>query len=186
MNDDSGHDDVNFEPLSAQAGDDELGDAGAAQAKVKKLREELKESQKKAAEYLDGWQRCKADSVNARKDALRDGERLAERAKEGVTEDLLPVLDSFDMAMGADVWETVSEDWRAGINHIRNQLLDVLEKNGIERFGKVGEPFDPRLHEAVQEVDDMPGDSHTIVKVLRHGYRAGERSVRPAQVIIKK
>lgn len=180
MNDDSLHDDIDLAP------EEEMGDIAAAQGKLKKLGEELKESQKKAAEYLDGWQRCKADSVNVRKDALRDAERASERAKSGFVEDLLPVLDSFDMAMGAEAWETVNEDWRAGINHIRTQLLDALQKNGVERFGKIGEAFDPRLHEAVQEVDDMPGEPHSVVKVLRHGYRVGERLIRPAQAIIKK
>jgi len=180
MNNGSMHDDADFVP------EEEMGDIASAQAKVKTLREELKESQKKAAEYLDGWQRCKADSVNARKDALRDAERAGERAKSGFVEDVLPALDSFDMAMGTEAWETVNEDWRAGINHIRTQLLDALQKNGIERFGSIGEPFDPRLHEAVQEVDDVPGETHSVVKVLRHGYRAGERLIRPAQVIIKK
>ncbi len=166
--------------------DEEMGDAAAAQAKLKKLRAELKDAQAKAAENLAGWQREKADAINARKDAMRDAARATERAIDAFVEDILPALDSFDMAMGAASWETVSEDWRAGMNHIRNQLLEVLQKNGVARVGKVGEAFDPRMHEAVQEVDDMAGDSHTIVRVLRSGYAAGERLIRPAQVIIKK
>ena len=165
--------------------DEEIGDAVAAQARVKKLREELKESQKKAAEYLDGWQRCKADSVNARRDALHDAKRATEREKDSFVEDIVPVLDSFDNAGASDAFANMSEEWQEGIRRIQNQLLGILEKHGVERFGKIGEPFDPRLHEAVQEADG-PGEPHAIVAVLRHGYRSGDRTIRPAQVVIKK
>lgn len=172
--------DIDYEP------EGELGDMGAAQAKLKKLRGELKEAQIKAAEHLAGWQRCKADSVNARKDALRDAERAVEREKESFVYDLLPVLDSFDMATANDAFAAMGEEWKIGIQHIQNQLLGVLENHGVRRFGKLGDVFDPRIHEAAEETDDLPGESHSIVRILRHGYAAGERIIRPAQVIIKK
>jgi len=171
---------INFEP------EDEMGDIGAAQAKVKKLRDELKETKEKRDEYLDGWQRCKADSINARKEATERHDRAHGRGKETVIEDIIPVLDSFDMAAGGEAWLAVDENWRNGIEFIRNQLLDVLSRHGIERFAKVGEQFDHQLHEAVQEVDDMPGESGEIVRVLRFGYKTGDRVIRPAQVIVKK
>lgn len=178
MTEDEIRDDVDFEP------EEELGDMGAAQAKLKKLRTELKEAQKKAAENLDGWQRCKADSINARKDALREAERATEREKESFVYDLLPVLDSFDMAFSGGAFEAMSPEWQQGMRHIQNQLLGVLETHQIARYGKIGEPFDPNLHEAMQESDAFPGDPHTIVRILRHGYKAGERILRPAQVIV--
>lgn len=174
------HDDIDIEP------EEDSADVATVQAKLKKLRAALTDAQAKAAENLTGWQREKADAINARKDAMREAARTTERAIDAFVEDLLPALDSFDMAMGAAAWETVSEDWRAGMNHIRNQLLDTLQKNGVSRIGKVGDPFDPRFHEAVQEVEDAAGDTHSIVKILRYGYGAGERLIRPAQVIIKK
>ena len=180
MNDEQEREDVDFEP------EDELGDVGAAQAKIKRLRAELKEAQVKRDEYLAGWQRCKADSVNARNDAVKNTERSLERAKDAFVEDVLPALDSFDMATSSATWDAVSEEWRSGIGRIQNQLLDSLQKNGVKRFGKSGEKFDPARHEAVQEVEDGDGESHTVLKVLRHGYLAGERVIRPAQVIIRR
>ncbi|MBI4087947.1 nucleotide exchange factor GrpE [Candidatus Kaiserbacteria bacterium] len=171
--------DVNFEP------EEELGDAAATQAKLKKLREELAAVKKERQEYLDGWQRCKADSVNARKDMLAAADRASERVKEAFLSDVIPALDSFDMATGNEAWEAMDAGWKSGIEHIRNQLLDVLERNDIKRFGKVGEKFDPQHHEAVQEVEDMPGEPHSIVKILRYGYEVGGRIIRPAQVIVK-
>lgn len=172
--------DVNFEP------EEELGDLGAVQAKLKKLKDELVKVKAERQEYLDGWQRCKADSVNARKDSVSAAERAGARAKEALVEDIIPALDGFDMAAGSPSWESVDAGWRSGIDQIRNQLLDVLSRNGVERFGKIGEPFDHALHEAVQEVDDMPGASNTVVRVLRFGYRMNGRIIRPAQVIVKK
>jgi molecular chaperone GrpE len=179
MKDDETRDEIDFEP------DDEFGDVGAAQAKLKKLRSELKEAQAKRDEYLAGWQRAKADSVNAKNDALRNAERSVERAKDALIEELFPALDSFDMATASESWDAVSEEWKSGMGRIHNQLLDILHRNGVKRFGKSGEKFDPAHHEAVQEVADGNGESHTILKVLRHGYAIGDRVIRPAQVIVR-
>ena len=150
------------------------------------MRDELKESQTKAAEYLDGWQRAKAESIKVRRDALQSSERAIERARAALVEDLLPVLDSFDMAVGSEALAGLGEEWQRGMGHIHNQLLGVLEQRSVTRFGKVGEVFDPRRYEALEEVDDAPGESHTIVKVIRHGYNSGDQVIRPAQVIVKK
>lgn len=170
---------LDFEP------EEELGSIGAAQAKIKKLRAELKEAQAKRDEYLAGWQREKADAINAKKEIAHDGIRMAARVKANLIEDLLPSLDSFDMAYGSSSWENVDPTWRSGVDGIRNQLLDMLSKNGISRFGKEGDMLDPYLHEAVQEVSDGPGESGSIVRVLRSGYKAGDHVLRPAQVIVK-
>lgn len=172
-------DDIAFEP------EEEMGDIAAAQSKLKKLRTELKEAQQKASDHLAGWQREKADSINARKDALREAERAVEREKESFVYDLLPVLDSFDMAFSGGAFEAMSTEWQQGMKHVQNQLLGVLETHGVTRYGKVGEVFDPALHEAMQESSELPGDPHTIVRILRHGYRMGERIIRPVQAIIR-
>jgi len=180
MTDDETRDDIELEP------NDELGDVAAAQAKLKSLREKLKDAQTKRDEYLAGWQRCKADGVNSRKDALEQAQRAASREKDSFVEDILPVLDSFDMASTSQAWASVDDEWRAGIGHIQNQLLGILEKHGVKRFGKIGEKFDPRLHDAAQEVDDGDSESHTVLKILRHGYRSGDKIIRAAHVIIRK
>jgi len=172
--------DVDFEP------DDEVGTVGAVKAKMEKLRGELEKVKAERQEYLDGWQRAKADSVNARKDLLASAERQGARAKESLIEDIIPALDGFDLAAGSPAWESVDAGWRSGIDQIRNQLLDVLSRHGVERYGKVGEQFDHALHEAVEERDDMPGESGTIVRILRYGYKMNGKVLRPAQVIVKK
>ncbi|HTR19019.1 MAG TPA: nucleotide exchange factor GrpE [Candidatus Paceibacterota bacterium] len=172
--------DLDFEP------EDELGSVGAAKAKLQKLKDELEKVKKERQEYLDGWQRAKADMVNSRQETLRQAKRQGERAVESFIEDLIPALDGFDLAAGSPSWETVAPEWRSGVSQIQNQLLDALLRQGVKRFGKVGEKFDHALHEAVQETDDMPGEPGTIVRILRYGYRMGDRIIRPAQVILKR
>ncbi len=188
MNEEHTHDAPEEEPAVEMAfePDEELGDPSAAQAKVKKLRAELAQAKKEKAEYLDGWQRCKADIINTKKDAAAASVRAQSRGMETLIEDIIPALDGFDMAAGSEAWAGVDPSWRGGIEQVRNQIFDALQRNGITRFGKVGEMFDPYLHEAVQEVDDVAGESHSIVKILRHGYRSKDRVIRPAQVVIKK
>ncbi len=173
-------DDVNFEP------EEELGDMGAAQAKLKKLRAELKEAQAKRDEYLDGWQRCKADSVNTRRELVSQSDKAHSRGKEAIVEEVIPVLDSFDMATVGEAWESVNDSWRSGMDQIRNQLLDILSRHNIERYGKVGEQFDHALHDALQEDENAAGESGTITRVIRYGYKTPDRVIRPAQVIVKK
>lgn len=177
---DGKRDDVDFES------EEELGDLAAAEAKLQKLRDELQKVKKERQEYLDGWQRCKADSVNAKKDAEARATRLSEMLREELVHDIIPALDSFDMAAGSEAWASVSDGWRSGMEHVRNQLLEALRRNGIERVGRVGEGVDHALHEIMEERDDVAGESGTVSRVLRFGYKTKERVLRPAQVILKK
>lgn len=176
MNDELHNDDIDFEP------EDEMGETGAAKAKMQKLRAQLKEAQAKRDEYLDGWQRCKADMINARKDAAEAHAKASIRGKEILVEELIPALDGFDMAMQGESWNNVDAAWRAGIESIKSQIESVLRAHGVEIYGKEGESFDPSLHEPIQEMEG--GESHKVAKVFRRGYRTGERVLRPAQVAI--
>ena len=171
--------DVNFEP------EEELGDVQAAHVKLKKLKDELANIKQERQEFLDGWQRCKADSVNARRDALLSAERVAARSKEALVEEIVPALDGFDMASGSAAWDSLDTQWKSGIDQIRNQLLDVLSRNGVERFGKIGDTFDHAQYEAIEERDDVAGEPGTVARVLRFGYKMNGRVVRPAHVIVK-
>ncbi|MDO8576252.1 MAG: nucleotide exchange factor GrpE [bacterium] len=173
-------DDVNFEP------DEDLGDVAAAQAKLKKLKDEFAEVKAQRQEYLDGWQRCKADSVNARKDALQAAEREAGRSRDILIHDIIPALDSFEMATASEAWGAIDKGWRTGMENVQNLLFDALAKSGVSRYGRIGESFDPMLHEMVDEEHEGAAASQTITRVVRSGYRIGERVLRAAQVIVKK
>ena len=178
MNDEL-HEDVDFEPA------EEFGGVASAKAKLNKLKDELAEVKKERQEYLDGWQRCKADSINSKKETERQASRTAEMLREALVHDIIPALDSFDMAAGSENWAEVSDGWRSGMELVRNQLVEALRTHGIERYGKVGEAIDHTLHEIIEERDDLAGDHGTIARVLRYGYKNGPKIMRPAQVIVK-
>lgn len=159
--------------------------------KIKKLQKQLKACLSEKQEYLDGWQRAKADLVNFRKD--EDSRRVenSRLATEGVLLDLLPVLDSFDMAFGnTEVWERVEETWRKGIEHIHAQLLSTLKQHGIEPFNPIGKRFDPTRHDSVESVaTEKKSEDNTITEVLQRGYELNGKIIRPARVkiaILKK
>jgi molecular chaperone GrpE len=120
-----------------------------------------------------------------KKELAHDAIRMGARVKEGLIEDILPALDSFDMATATEAWASIDDGWRNGMENVQNQLLEALKRNGVERFGKVGEMANPHLHEILQELSDVSGESGEIVRVLRSGYKAGERVIRAAQVIVK-
>ena len=166
--------------------DEELGDVAAAQAKLKKLKDELAKAKAERQEYLDGWQRCKADSINARRDIESRAARVGETLREALVHDIIPALDSFDLATQTESWAEVSDGWKSGMEQVRDQLIEALRTHGIERFGKVGDRFDHALHEATEERDDLAGESGTIAQILRYGYKSGDRIIRPAHVITKK
>ena len=102
-------------------------------------------------ELVDTLRRVQADFENYRKRVLREQTSLVERATERLVEDLLPVLDSFDGALGslAGSDSPEAEKVRNGVVGIRTQFVSVLEKAGLERIEADGTPFDPNEHEAV-------------------------------------
>ncbi len=185
----------NAEPLDEYSEEDDIDDVtfvesdenGAAlptKDVTKKLREELKQTRKEKEEYLTGWQRAKADYVNLQKHEETLRKDLRARITMGLVDDILPALDSFDMAMGnRDAWEKVDANWRSGVEYIQQQLLKALENYGVEKIGKLGEHFDPNLHEAIENVhtDDKKHD-HTVASVTQSGYKMGDKVIRPARV----
>ena len=168
--------DVDFEP------EEELGSVGALKEKLRKCREELETARKEKGEYLEGWQRAKADLINERKEHAESGRRLADGALARLLEDLIPALDSFNMAMRSDAWNTVDATWRIGIESIAKQITSALNAHSVTAFGAPGDAYDPQLHEIAQEVDgDAPG---AVAYVVRRGWKLKDRVIRPAHVAI--
>lgn len=183
-----------FEPgaISSDKDDEEefeIEDDGATDKdKIKKLRDQLKDSQKKSAENMDGWQRALADYANLKKDSAEQVKELKGYVLESFIEELFPVLDSFDMAMkNKETWESVNENWRKGIEYIYIQLTSILSNNQVEVVGNVGEKWSPDLHVAIEEVetDDEKKDG-TISEVVQKGYKGTKGVIRPAKVKIYK
>jgi molecular chaperone GrpE len=130
-------------------------------------------------EYLAHLQRTQAEFDNYRKRMLRDQTTHLERATAGLVEQLLPVLDSFELALGSG--GTDVERLRKGVELVYGELLGALEKAGLQRIEALGKPFDPEEHEAVMHVEDDGGEPG-VRDVVRSGYRFKGRVIRPAMV----
>ena len=164
----------------------EDGDALPTKDVVGKLRADLKQARSDKEEYLTGWQRAKADYINLQKEMDQVRANTSIVTKEKMVENLLPAIDSFDMAMAnKESWEKVDQNWRTGVEYIYQQIMNGLADSGVERIDKVGIAFDPSLHQSMETIvtDDQSKD-HTVAKVIQAGYKIGDRVVRPARVNI--
>jgi molecular chaperone GrpE len=157
-------------------------DVAEAEAAVESDLSQLEQLEGERAELMDTLRRVQADFENYRKRVLREQTALVERATERLVEDLLPVLDSFDGALGslATADSAEADKVRDGVLGIRSQLVSVLEKAGLERIEADGAAFDPNEHEAVLQ-DSGSGEPH-VAETMRTGYRLKGRVLRPAMV----
>ncbi len=164
--------------------DSQVGDQYAK--KIKSLKDKLEKCQSEKQEYLDGWQRAQADFINYKK----NNESIFVQAKEvsttEVVESLLPILDSFDMALNGNFDDSFKK-WLTGFEYVHQQFKRVLEQYGIEELNPLGAPFSPESHEALEEVvtDDESLD-HTVAQVILKGYKTSKRIIRAAQVKVYK
>lgn len=151
---------------------------------VAKLRERLKICMRERQEYLDGWQRSKADFVNQKKEQDKERSQFIAFAKEDIIHQILPVLDSFEMAFSnKEMWNTVEKNWRLGVEHIYAQLLGVLEDNEVIQMNPEGEPFNPKQHSSIEVVlTDKKIEQDSIAEVVQRGYLLRGKVIRPARV----
>ena len=160
-------------------GDGAAPDDAPADLSVEALLDDVERLTGERDEYLDRLRRSQADFENSKKRLLRDAEGRAEAVSGRLVEDLLPVLDACDAAI------THGE---SGVEPVFAALLQVLEKNGLERIDPTGDVFDPNRHEAVMHEPAADGDDPAlslVVEVLRIGYGWKGRVVRAAMVKVR-
>ena len=176
MTDSTDTDDVTLEP------EDGEGKTATPEQKLADIRAELAKVRSERDEYLDGWQRAKADFVNAKKRV--DDERKADTlfAASGLIATLLPVLDSFDAAMiHAGEGSTFSD----GVRNTYAQFERVLESVGVKSYDPKGTAFNPAEHESVElEKVDSPNMDNIVTKVHQKGYILNGKVIRPARVSV--
>jgi molecular chaperone GrpE len=153
---------------------------------------------KPAAEDLDPWEeleqevakwkelslRTAADLENLRKRTARDREDAIRYANQRLLEDLLPVIDNFEMGMQAAAQDQSSMIY-IGMDMVRRQLNDFLAAQGVEEIPTTG-AFDHNLHDAVAQEDCTAGEEGRILRVTRRGFRLRDRLLRPASVVVSK
>lgn len=151
---------------------------------IKKLRQKIKELEEKNQEYLTGWQKERAESVNLRKRLEEEKKDFAKFAKEDIATEIIPVLDSFESAFkNKEAWEKVDKNWRVGVEYIHSQLVSVLSNHGVSVVNPIGDKFDPQRDDAVETLEvDKKEDDHKIVEVVSVGYKLQDKIIRAPKV----
>ena len=157
---------------------------------TKEQLDELKQRAAKADEHWERLLRTTADFDNFKKRATREKQEAIRFANESVLEKLVPVLDSFDMALSAAHGNqndsSVNQSLKTGIAMVYQQLKTALSDAGLEEVDATGKPFDPNLHEAVSQQETVEVPEGQVVQQLRRGYKLRERLLRPATVVVSK
>ena len=150
---------------------------------IAQLLGEVKLAREEASSYLDDLKRVAADFDNYRKRTTKENAVMLDRATEKVVAGLMPVLDTFDAALGAEAQTETEQLLYSGMLNTREQLLNALKNEGLEVIPTVGEVFDPEVHEPV----GAPGGMGTLVvsQELRRGYRLNNKVLRAALVVLE-
>ncbi|TFH64277.1 MAG: nucleotide exchange factor GrpE [Candidatus Zixiibacteriota bacterium] len=134
----------------------------------------------------DEYLRLAAEFDNYKKRTTRDYVNLVKTANEGLIVELLELLDNFERAFKSREENHDAEAYHKGVSMLYDKLIDVLSREGLRRFDAVGQIFDPRLHEAVMQVEDDGAEPDTIATELQAGYMLNDKVIRHARVGVVK
>ncbi len=160
--------------------------------------ESAQEESTQESPALDPWEELEADVAkwkelslrtaaemeNLRKRTAREREEAIRYANQRLLEELLPVIDNFEMGMQAAAQDTTSMIY-IGMDMVRKQLSEFLASQGVEEIPATGN-FDPNLHDAVAQEDCAEGEEGRILRVTRRGFKLRDRLLRPASVVVSK
>ncbi len=137
---------------------------------------EIEQLKKQAADNLAGWQRARADYENLKKEWEHKQTQFVSSAKEMLLEDLLPIYDTLRRVLVSA--PPNPDPWLVGMQHLYTQWETLFKRWGIELVPTVNHPFDPMIHEAVEE----RGGHEVVVEELQGGYKIGGKLIMPARV----
>jgi len=184
----SAHEQTLTRDSAAQANQPAHESAGEAPTNtLERLQKELEEAKAKANEYLDGWQRARAEFANYKKRQEQQNAELRAFATIDLVRKLLPIQDDFERAIKT-LPEGISHmTWIEGVLLIHRKLQVILESEGAKAIEvKLNDPFDPVLHEAISHDEATGVNSGHIIEEVQKGYKLGERVIRPALVRVAK
>ncbi|NOR89693.1 MAG: nucleotide exchange factor GrpE [Anaerolineales bacterium] len=150
------------------------------------LEEQVKRLQSEAEEYLDGWQRARAEFANFKKRTQRENEHARERIAGEIITHFLGVKDDIERALAKAPETDDFQEWALGIELIHQKLQALFDAEGVELIDAEGERFDPTFHEAVSFEENDDYEEGLIIDITQPGYKMGERVLRPAMVRVAK
>jgi len=155
-------------------------------SELEALRQELEKAKAQAAEYLDGWQRARAEFANYKKRNEQERQEIFKLANTTLITRLLPIFDDFERAFQTLPRNLLSLTWIDGVALIYRRLQAILEAEGLTLMETEGESFDPLLHEAVTYEESAEHGEGQIIGEVQRGYQLGNRVLRPALVRVAK
>jgi molecular chaperone GrpE len=162
------------------------GEPRTLEDQISALQTELEAAKVKAEEYLEGWQRARADFANYKKRMEKASEADHARITGRILGRYLDVMDDFQRALKDRPTEDDASIWADGIDLIYRKLQGIIESEGVEEILPEGEQFDPNFHEAISQSESDDHNEGEIVEVVSPGFKIGDRIIRPAMVRIAK
>jgi molecular chaperone GrpE len=144
---------------------------------------ELQKTKAERDSLLDRLARMQAEFENARRRTIKEQQEFRDYAAADTIKSMLPVLDSFERALQV---KSEAAELRSGVDLIYKQLQTALGKLSLQSIMAKGEPFDPRLHEAIEMVDTTEVPDHQVIEELQRGYKLKDRLLRPAMVKVAR
>jgi len=154
---------------------------GVAEEDIEALKQALVEEKAKAEANLANWQRAQADFINYKRRNEQEREGIAKFANSILMFNLLPVLDDLERAFTSIPPRLAKASWVDGMRLIERKLQASLEAQGLSPIKALGEPFDPKLHEAAMH---SKGKEGIVIEELQRGYKLHDRVIRPAMVVV--
>jgi len=173
---------VSEEPLE-QVPSDEIE---AIEKNFEELQSEIGALRAQTDEYLDGWQRSRAEFANYKKRVKREKEEMRAQVTGEILTHYLGVIDDLERALKDRPVESESNAWAEGIELIFTKLKAILESEGVEPIVAEGKIFDPNFHEAVTYEENDDHRDGEVIEVIQTGYKLGDRVLRPAMVRVAK
>jgi len=155
--------------------------AALQEGEVASLQKALDEEKVKSEKYLVNWQRAQADFINYKKRCEQEKDEVKQFGNATLILSILPVLDDLERALASVSDDIAGLTWVEGVKLILRKFQAILESQGISDIKAIGQPFDPRFHEAVMRV---PGKEGIVVDEMQKGYKLKDRVIRPSMVVV--
>jgi molecular chaperone GrpE len=163
-----------------------IHEADDVEERFNALLEEIERLQLQANEYLDGWQRARAEFANFKKRTDREKEEARAQIASEILAKYLDILDDLELALTNRPSDDEAKAWADGIELIHLKLKAILEAEGVETIIAEGDTFDPNFHEAITYEENEDHQDGQVIEVVQKGYKLGDRVLRPAKVRVAK
>lgn len=166
----------------------EAAEATEAEAseEVNPLQQENDQLKQQLEEEENRYLRLQADFDNFRRRSRLDAEAAQKYRAQSLVADILPALDNFERALQVNTADEQTISVLQGVEMVYRQLVEALQKEGVEAIESVGKTFDPYEHQAVMQVEDDEYEPNTVVEELQKGYKLKDKIIRPAMVKVNQ